>query len=459
MIPSEISFWNLNEITIDKRILIFTFVISTLTGILFGLVPAMKASRTSLNNSLNSSGRSDSGSKTDRRLRNGLVVAQVALSLMLLIGAGLLMTSFSRLNSFPNGFDEQNLVAVDLILPSSKYATGIQQTAFFDQIKSRLSATAGTQAVAVAGGDPLSNGGITFGDLEAEGRAIADADKNMILPFTQVSSDYFAALNIPMLQGRAFTEQDARTSTSIAIINRSMAKQFWPDGNVVGKRFRVGDSHDPWITVVGIVGDVKEFDVTSKPTPFQLYFPLPAGTTSGYRTLVVRTASAAVNVIPVIKSAIWAVDKDQPIQKIWTMDELMRRGTAGPRFYLNLMTMFAALALMLSLIGVYGVINYMVSRRTREISIRIALGAYPRNVLMMVIRQGLAPTLLGVALGIGGALELSKLLRSLLYEVAPTDAMTYGTVSAAYITVALAACYLPARRAASVDPLVAFRNE
>jgi predicted permease len=459
MVPTEISFFNLNEIAVDKRILIFTFVISTLTGIFFGLVPALKASRVSLNNSLNGSGRSDSGSKTDRRLRNGLVVVQVALSLTLLIGAGLLMKSFSRLNSFPNGFDEQNLVAVDLILPSSKYATGIQQSAFFDQIKSRLSATAGTQALAIAGGDPFGDGGISFGNLEAEGRAVAGADKNMIVPFTQVSSDYFAALIIPLLQGRAFSEQDAHASGSTAIINRSMAKHFWPDGNVIGKRFRIGDSHDPWITVVGIVGDVKEFDVTSKPTPFQLYFPLPAGTTSGYRTLVIRTASAPVSVIPVIKSAIWAVDKDQPIQKIWTMDELMRRGTAGPRFYLNLMTMFAALALMLSLIGVYGVINYMVSRRTHEISIRMALGARPRDVLRMVIAQGIAPSLLGILIGIGGALALSKLLASLLYEVTPTDKLTYGLVSAAYILIALVACYLPARRAASVDPLVAFRNE
>ena len=459
MIPTEISFFNMNEITVDKRILIFTFAISTLTGIFFGLVPALKASRVSLNNSLNSGGRSESGSKTDRRLRNGLVVVQVALSLMLLIGASLLMKSFSRLNSFPNGFDKQNLIAIDLMLPSRKYATGTQQSAFFDQIKSRLSAAAGTQSVAVAGGDPFADGGITFGNLEAEGRTIAGADKNMIVPFTPVSSDYFAALGIPLLQGRTFSEPDARASNSTAIINRSMAKQFWPDGNVIGKRFRIGDSHDPWITVVGIVGDVKEFDVTSKPAPFQLYFPLPAGATTGYRTLLIRSSSTPASLIPVIKSAIWAIDKDQPIQKVWTMDELMQRGTAGPRFYLNLMAMFAALALILSLVGVYGVINYMVSRRTREISIRMALGARPRDVLRMVIAQGIAPSLVGIFLGIGGALALSKLLISLLYEVTPTDKLTYGLVSGAYILVALAACYLPARRAASVDPLVAFRSE
>jgi putative ABC transport system permease protein len=458
-IPSEISFWNLNEIAVDKRILLFTFVISTLTGIVFGLVPALKASRVSLNNSLNSSGRTDSGSKGDRRLRNGLVFVQVALSLMLLIGAGLLMKSFSRLNSFPNGFDNQNLIAVDLILPSSKYAAGTQQSAFFNQIKLRLSDVAGTQSVAVAGGDPFSDGGISFGNLEVEARAIADADKNMVIPFTQVSSDYFAALGIPLLQGRTFTEPDARASGSTAIINRWMANQFWPDGNVIGKRFRIGDSSDPWITVVGIVGDVKEFDVKSKPTPIQLYFPLPAGATSGYRTLVIRTAGAPANMIPIIKSAIWAIDKDQPIQRIWTMDELMQRGTAGPRFYLNLMTMFAALALVLSLIGVYGVINYMVSRRTREISIRMALGARPRDVLRMVIAQGIAPSLLGILIGIGGAMALSKLLASLLYEVTPTDKLTYGLVSVAYISIALVACYLPARRAASVDPLEAFRIE
>jgi predicted permease len=459
MIPTEVSFFNLNEITVDKRILVFTFAVSTLTGIFFGLVPALKASRASLNNSLNSSGRTDSGSKADRRLRNSLVVVQVALSLMLLIGAGLLMKSFSRLNSFPNGFDKQNLVAIDLILPSSKYPTGTQQSAFFDQIKSRLGTTAGTESVAVAGGDPLSDGGIMFGSLEAEGRDIAEAEKNMIMPFTQVSSDYFQALGIPMLLGRTFNAQDARESASSAIINRFMAKQFWPDGNVIGKRFRIGDSHDPWITVVGVVGDVKEFDVTSKPTPFQLYFPLPADASTGYRTLIIRTTGSPTSVIPVIKTAIWAVDKDQPIQKIWTMDELMQRGTAGPRFYLNLMTMFAALALVLSLIGVYGVINYMVNRRTREISIRMALGARPRDVLRMVIGQGIVPSLLGIAIGITGALALSKLLASLLYEVTPTDKLTYGIVSAAYILVALAACYLPARRAASVDPLVAFRNE
>jgi putative ABC transport system permease protein len=279
------------------------------------------------------------------------------------------------------------------------------------------------------------------------------------VPITEVTSDYFASLGIPLLQGRQFVDQDGHDSTQPTIINLSMAKHFWPDGRVLGKRFRVGNSPQDWRTVAGIVGDVKQFNADDKPERVELYLPMPSGKTSGFKVLIVRTENDPSKFAPVIKSAIWAVDKELPIQNIWTIDELMRRDLAGPRFYSAAMTVFAAVAMLLSMIGVYGVISYMVSRRTREISIRMALGAYPRNVLMMVIRQGLAPTFLGIALGIAGALELSKLLRSLLYEVAPTDALTYGTVSVAYILVALAACYVPARRAASVDPLVAFRSE
>ena len=238
-------------------------------------------------------------------------------------------------------------------------------------------------------------------------------------------------------------EQDGRDASQPTIINQSMAKHFWPDGRVIGKRFRVGNSPEDWRTVLGIVGDVKEFNADDKLERVELYLPMPSGKTSGFRVLIVRTESDPSKYTPAIKSAIWAVDKDLPIQNIWTFDELVQRDLAGPRFYSAAMTVFAAVALLISMIGVDGVISYMVSRRTREISIRMALGAYPRNVLMMVIRQGLAPTFLGIALGIAGALELSKLLRSLLYEVAPTDGSTYGVVSVAYILVALAARYLP----------------
>jgi predicted permease len=457
LVPLEITFLKFNDITVDKRILLFSFGLSTLTGIVFGLVPALKTARVNLNDSLSGSGRSNSGTGAERRLQNGLVIAQVALSLTLLIGAGLLLKSFSRLNGVTNGFDSGNLLALDLNLPASKYATGIQQNVFFEQVKSKLASVPGIRTVSLAGGDPLSDGGIDSGTLEAEGRPIADTDKDLVLPLTEVSSDYFASLGIPLLQGRQFVEQDGHDASQPTIINQSMAKHLWPDGRVIGKRFRLGQ--DAWRTVVGIVGDVKEFNFDDKPERLEQYFPMPSGKTSGFRVLIVRTDSDPSKFAPEIKSAIWAVDKDLPIQNIWTIDELMRRDLAGPRFYSAAMAVFAGVAMLLSMIGVYGVISYMVSRRTREISIRMALGAYPRNVLTMVIRQGLTPTFLGIALGIGGALELSKLLRSLLYEVASTDALTYGTVSAAYILVALAACYLPARRAASVDPLVAFRNE
>jgi predicted permease len=459
LIPLEITFMKLNEIVVDKRILLFSFGLSTLTGIVFGLVPALKTARVNLNDSLSGGGRSNSGTGAERRLQNGLVVAQVALSLTLLIGAGLLLKSFSRLNGVANGFDSGNLLSLDMNLPASNYATGIQQNVFFEQAKSKLASVPGVRTVSFAGGDPLSDGGIDFGTLEAEGRPIADTDKDLVLPVTEVSSDYFASLGIPLLQGRQFVEQDGHDPSQPTIINQSMAKHLWPDGRVIGKRFRVGNSPEGWRTVVGIVGDVKEFDLDDKPERLEQYFPMPSGKTSAFRVLIVRTESDPTKFVPVIKSAIWSVDKDLPIQNIWTIDELMRRELAGPRFYSGAMTVFAAVAMLISMIGVYGVISYMVSRRTREISIRMALGAYPRNVLMMVIRQGLAPTSLGIALGIGGALELSKLLKSMLYEVAPTDALTYGFVSIAYILVALAACYIPARRAASVDPLVAFRSE
>lgn len=348
---------------------------------------------------------------------------------------------------------------LSLELPRAKYSAGTQQAAFFEQVSERLAALPGIRSATVAGGPPLGNGGITFGDLEAEGHQATEADKGLVVPVTEVVSNYFQVLGIPLLQGRLFSEEDGRGSDNPTIINQSMARRYWPNDSPIGRRFRVGDSPRDWRTVIGVVGDVKAFDIDDRPEQLELYFPMPATAASEMRSLIVRTDGDPLKSVPAIKSAIWSVDKDQVIRQAATIDDLLKESLAGPRFYVLLMGIFACVALLLSAIGVYGVINYAVSLRTREIGIHMALGARPYDVLKTVVGQGLLFVGLGIVLGIGGAAALTHLMTGFLYDVRPTDAATFVITLAIYLGVAFAASYVPARRAARVDPLIALRHE
>jgi predicted permease len=460
-LPPAITMVNMNPIELDKRVLLFAIAISCITGIAFGLIPSLRASRLDVSDKLAGTGRSNSGTTGLRRLRNALVVAQVGLSFALLVGAGLMIKSLRLLYEAPEGFNQQNLVALNLVLPKARYSTGAQQSAMFEEIEGRLAATPALAGATFASGAPPNDGGIEFGDIEVEGRAKAQSDKDIVVPLTEVAPNYFQVLGAVLVQGRSFDERDGAAGAGSVIINQKMAQKYWPGATAIGKRFRLSDSPQDWRTIVGVVSDIKQFDFQDRPAQLEFFIPLPAGKTadSNFRTLIVRTRGNTAAAISAAKEAIWSQDKEIPIDKIATYEELVSNTLATPQFYVQLMALFAAIALLLSMIGIYGVISYSTTLRTREIGIRMALGAQANHVVTMVVREGLLPAGLGVLLGIGCSALMTKLIVGFLYGVKPADPGTFITVAAIYLVVALVASLLPARRASRVDPLIALRCE
>jgi predicted permease len=458
-IPREINFFSTNPIALNGGVLGFSLAVSAVTGMLFGLLPALRGSRANVHGPLAQGGRGVSMAAGTRGIRYLLVTAQVALSFSLLIGAGLMIKSFWKLYNVPNGFDGDRLLAVSLELPRARYHTAAQQARFFDELGERLSGISGVQSSTFAGGPPLSNGGVTFGDLETDAHSQTAADRNLVLPFTEVAANYFQTLKIPLVEGRTFSAEEEERPGGATIVNRSMARRYWPNQSAVGRRFRLGDSPGDWRTVVGVVGDVREFDINNRPETIQLYFPLGAIGVNASRWLMVRTAGDALKFLPAIRSAIRGLDKDQPILRAEGIADLLRQSIAGPRFYVWIMSIFSALALLLSAMGVYGVINYSATSRVREVGIRMALGARAADILRTVVGEGALAVLLGIGLGTGGALWLSRFLTGFLFEVRPTDGGTLWMAAAVYFGVALAAACTPAYRSLRVDPLEALRHE
>lgn len=459
--PSENSMVNVYPITLDRRVLLFAIGISCLTGVIFGLIPSLRASRVNVMEKLSGTGRSYSGTIGLRRLRSSLVVGQVALSFALLAGTGLMIRSLRLLYGAPEGFKTQNLVVLNLILPTKRYSTGARQFPLFVGIEERIAGTPGVLGATIATGAPPDVRLYEGGDLEVEGRARVQADMNMEIPSTDIQPNYFQVFGVPFLQGRTFTELDGAADSGVVIINQTMARRYWPNGSSIGKRFRVGDSPQDWHTVVGVVGDVKEFDLQNRPSQLELFEPMPTGKTTDttWVSLIVRTAGNTADEIKAIKEAIWSQDKEIPIDRIATYQELESRALSLPQFYAKLMAVFAGIALLLSTIGIYGVISYSTTLRTREIGIRMALGAQANHVVTMVVREGILPAGLGVLLGIACSAIMTRLIAGFLYGVTPTDPTTFTTVSAIYLCVALVASLLPARRASHVDPLIALRCE
>jgi putative ABC transport system permease protein len=389
------------------------------------------------------------------------VVGQVALSFALLVGAGLMIKSLRIIYATPEGFKTADLVVLNLILPQERYSTGARQAALFAGTEERISATPGMAGVTFASGAPPDVRLGERGDLEIEGRVKAQADKDMDVPSTDIEPNYFRVLGIPLLQGRTFTVLDGATDSSAVIINQTMARRYWPKSSPIGKRFRLGDSPQDWHTVVGIVGDVKEFDWKNRPSQLELFEPMPTGKTTDttWVSLIVRTVGNTAGGIKSIKEAVWSQDKEIVVDRIATYEQLESRALSLPQFYAQLMAVFAAIALLLSMIGIYGVISYSTTLRTREIGIRMALGAEANHAVMMVIREGLAPAGLGVLLGIVCSAMMTRIIARFLYGITPADPATFVTVSMIYLCVALVASLLPARRASRVDPMVALRNE
>jgi putative ABC transport system permease protein len=449
----------LQEIGIDVRVLGFTFGISLLTGVIFGLLPAWSAARSGVSEGLKEGGRSATAGSARQRLRSMFVVGELAIALILLVCSGLLIKTIWKLRSVEPGFNPEHLLTMRVELPEARYKDKDPQTRFRMQALSAINSLPGVQAAMVSE-LPLSGDSLDH-DFLVEGRPpIAPGDEPSV-ETRSVMGEYFQTMQIPLRSGRTFGPQDFDPQAPrVGVVNETLVRQYFPNEDPIGKRVRwARDQEVRWMTILGVVGDVKHFglDLPEQPT---LYSPYPqADPWKRWMTFVARTQASPESMGQQIKQQIWKADSQLPVTRVQAMNEVAAASFAARRFNMLLLAIFAGLALLLAAVGIYGVMSYAVTQRTQEIGIRMALGARGIDVLALIIRNGLTLTLVGVAIGIGGALALTRLLRTLLFGVAPTDVFTFVAVSAVLVIVALLACYLPARRATKVDPLVALRYE
>jgi putative ABC transport system permease protein len=463
-----------NEIDLSLGVLVFTGALCLVTGILFGLAPAWQASRPDVQDALKETTRGATGGKA--QLRQALVVSEVALTLMLLVGAGLMLRSFYRLQSLDPGFSHERVLSFRLDLSRTKYPTNEQQTAFFQQLAERLRALPGVQAVAYSSQIPLAQNGWQT-SFAIEGRPEPPPGERPSMEVTVVSPDYFRVLGIALLRGRSFTDQDNRDHArnlpepregefrpppmNVVIIDEEFARRHFPNEDPIGKQIRVPwgpRERQPITTVVGVVRRVKISGLDEQGGFVQAYFSALQNPSRG-RTVTVKTTLLPETLMATVRQQVLALDPDQPIYSLRTLDELRDRSLQSRRVSTTLIGIFASIALALAVIGLYGVLAYAVTQRTREIGIRMALGAQRQDVLGLVIRQGMKLALIGAATGILGAFGLTRWLTALLYEIKPTDPLTLLATPVLLVAVALFACWFPARRAAKVDPMEALRYE
>jgi putative ABC transport system permease protein len=444
------------QIGIHAGVLGFTLAVSLVTGLVFGVIPAVQASRTNLNESLKEGGRSATEGFRRHRIRSGLVILEVALALVLLVGAGLMTRSFLRLQAVDPGFRADHVLTVRLSLSESKYSEDRQRAAFFRDLLERVETLPGVQTVAVTNCLPLVSDFVRL--FEIEGRPAPGPGEAPAASFRAVTPGYFRAMGVAVRRGRHFSEQDGAESAGVAIVNEDLTRRYWPKEDPIGKRVHLGKlDRMGWRTIVGVVSDVRHRALDT-PALGELYVPYsqwPQAAT----TLVVRTTWEPVQMAGAIRAEVRAVDRDQPIGEIRTMERVVSESVAPRRAVVTLLGVFASLALILAAVGIYGVIAFSVVERTHEIGIRMALGAQRSDVLRMVVEQGLVLALVGVAIGAVASLVLTRVLSSLLYGVSATDPWTFLGVSLLLTVVAVLASYLPARHATKVDPLVALRTE
>jgi len=449
------NFVRTEDANLDTRVLLFTIGLSVLTGWLFGLVPAFQLARPQLQSVLKEGTRGSGEGARWNRVRGAFVVAQVALSLLLLISAGLLIRSFDKLLNVDVGFKPEQLLTLEYRLPRTKYREPQAQWNFHRQVMERIQEVPGVQSVSLVRGLPFSgNGGTT--QIVLPDRELPARGTEPEVMFNTAMPNYFETIGIPFIQGRLFGNQDQLNTPPVLIINQTMARRFWPDQDPIGKQVKFVEDGTTG-TVVGVVGDAKHYwlEEEQRPQIYASYTQQP-----GYfATVVARTTVEPLALTESVRQALWKVDADQPMWKIRTVEFLVNRSVADRKFLMALMGIFASLALVLTMIGLYGVISYLVNQRTQEIGIRMALGAQVGHILGMVLRQGMLLVLIGVALGLAAALVMTRLMTRLLFQVSATDPLTFASIAGLLLAVALLACYLPARRATKVDPLVALRYE
>jgi putative ABC transport system permease protein len=461
------------EINLDMGVLAFTFGISFLTGLIFGIVPAFQATRFDVHETLKETGRGNSG--RHQWVRSSLVVVEIATTLVLLVGAGLLIRSFYQLQQVNPGFSYDSLLSFSVSLPQKKYETDEQQINFFRQALQNIQALPGVKDVGMASGLPLGNNGWQT-SFRVEGQPPPEPGKSPLMEASLASPDYFKAMGIRLLKGRYFTEQDNRahlteektrgkTADEISmmgvnamIIDEEFARRYWPDEEAVGKYIRRGGDQGTLIEVVGIVDRVKMDGLNTDSNRVQGYFPFFQIPQRGM-TIVVKSSIEPTQMVAAARQQILAVDPHQPVYEIRTMDEIKSQSIASERLNLTLLSIFAGVALILALVGVYGVMSYAVTQRTHEIGIRMALGAQTGNVMKMVIANGMKMAMIGIVIGLGGAFAVTRVMQNLLFGVSATDLLTFVSVPVILVGVALVACFVPALRATKVDPMIALRYE
>ena len=454
-IPIQLPFWM--NFGIDFRVLVFTGGITLLTGAIFGAVPALQTSRVDLNDTLKEGGRGASGFRS--RSRSLLVVTEIALSLVLLVGAGLMIQSFMRLRRVNIGLDTKNVLTASVILPSAKYRAPEQRTAFFKQLLDRVRNLPGVEAASATATLPLT--GDNWGrSLTVEGYPVLSVGQAPMIQHTVVTPGYFRTMGISLLAGRDFDDTDTKDSLRVTIVDERLAREYWPNESAIGKRVRFGppEANEPWHTIVGVVSTVRH-ERMQEDTEKSVYLPHMQISVNGL-AVVARTASSdPLQLVGAIRREVAQLDPDQPMSEVATMEEVVAESIWQPRLYATLFAVFAGGALVLALIGIYGVMAFLVQTRTHEIGVRMALGATARDVFKLIVGRGMTLTIIGVVIGVGGAIALTRLMHSLLFNTSTTDPITFIVISLLLSLAAFFACYIPARRAAKVDPLIALRYE
>ncbi len=459
-IPQDIP--RLDQVRLDWSVLGFTLLLSLVTCLVFGLIPAWHASKPDLHTTLEQSGRTSGPGASRLRFRQLLVVFQVSMAVMLVIGAGLLIKSFWLLQRVDPGFQPARVLSLGLTLPSSKYAQPNQINNFYNQLLERISNLPGVQAATIAYDHPLQSNWVDSFDIE--GRVAQPESRSLSANFIPVGPDYFGTVGAQLFIGRQFTRQDDQDHPGVAIVNESFVRQYFPNENPLGRRIRPGPPGRIWnnqrltsFEIVGVVRDVKSAGLEASSEP-AYYLPASQAPLQDM-TILVRTVTEPTAMVPALRQVVWSIDPNQPIASVSTMEKIVADSIAQPRLNMLLMGLFGGLALVLAAVGIYGLLSYAVTQRTQEMGIRMALGAQVSDVLKLVLKQGMLLALAGEVIGLVGAFALTRLIRGLLFGVTPTDASTFIAVVGVLTTIALLACYFPARRATRVDPLVALRYE